>query len=348
MDSQFTISSLVFIVCIIVPGVIFKRFYFQGQFSKQFGAGLFADRLVTSIFCGLCVQITTYLVISNSLNFTYNDIHQKVELTYKKIFQNTLPDFSYYEIRIILLYLFWSVIFAACLGGIIHYIIRFFRLDVLFKVIRFDNEWHYYFTGKVLQTPEFKNSKKGKILSVNVDLILNDGSADNKLISGYLTQYTLSPKTAQLDFICLTSAKRYSKDRKVWTDIPGDCFIVPYEKVIDINLLYNVPEVNQSRREKIFTFLSVLGFIIILIALVFPWFLNLSPTRKFFSSLSLMVSMLWFVVTILSPFQPKPENRLKAGAVMLCAVLFLAFGWIAVSWMKLDHVFISYLKNPFR
>ena len=98
MESQFTISGLLFIICLIVPGVIFKRFYFQGQFSKQFGAGLFADRLITSIFWGIIVQITTYLVFSKSLDFSYEDIQPKVEITYKNIFQNTLPNLSYKDI----------------------------------------------------------------------------------------------------------------------------------------------------------------------------------------------------------------------------------------------------------
>jgi len=85
MEAQYTVNSIVFIVSLIVPGVIFKRFYFQGQFTKQFGDGLFADRLITSIFWGIFVQIITFLLYSCIFGFTYTSLKQVIDKAYSEI-----------------------------------------------------------------------------------------------------------------------------------------------------------------------------------------------------------------------------------------------------------------------
>ena len=227
----------------------------------------------------------------------------------------------------------------------LHQLVTILKLDIRYKVIRFENEWHYYFTGRILYEADFKSNKKGKVLSVNVDLVVNDGSEGNKMISGYLTQYTISPKTGQLDLICLTSAKRWSKRQRMLVDVPGDCFIVPYEKVVDFNLTYNMPVINQGRRAKVFNTLSMLGFIVIIFATFYPWFLNLSIFKKFLSSIFLTASTLWFLLFLLNNFQPNPSSKLKISGLIMCLILFVIFGWLAIINMNLQTGIYQFLQH---
>lgn len=208
MEGTLTISSIVFIVCLIVPGVIFKRFYYQGQFSTQFGSGLFADRLITSIFWGLIVQLIAFLGYSRLIGFTYTSIKKNIDKVYSEISANSLPNVNYHDLTYILEYLAFSCAVAVILGLFLHQFIRRFKIDIHYKVFRFANEWNYYFKGEILLTREFKSSKKGKWLSTYVDLLIDDGTDKNKMVSGFLTDYTLSHKSGELEVIYLTNAKR--------------------------------------------------------------------------------------------------------------------------------------------
>jgi|GEM_PF-1575978 len=40
MEPQFTLISIVLLVVLFIPGFFFKRFYFQGNFARQFGSGI--------------------------------------------------------------------------------------------------------------------------------------------------------------------------------------------------------------------------------------------------------------------------------------------------------------------
>lgn len=185
MESQFTISGIIIIVWLIFPGVVFKRFYFQGPFSKQFSSGLFADRLITSIFWGIIVQIITFLIYSKSFGFTFAGIRKKVDIIYVNITENKIPDITYQNLKYILGYLAFLVIIAVIWGTISHHIIRIFKIDVKLGVFRFSNHWHYYFRGEILSTRDFKSVRKGKWLSTIVDILIDDGTEKNKMVSGF-------------------------------------------------------------------------------------------------------------------------------------------------------------------
>ena len=86
MELQYnTISTIVFIVLLIFPGFVFRRFYFQGQFTKQFQAGEFADRIITSIFWGVFVQIISFITYCWVFNFKYESIKSIIDAAYKKV-----------------------------------------------------------------------------------------------------------------------------------------------------------------------------------------------------------------------------------------------------------------------
>jgi hypothetical protein len=124
MDAGVTIFTIAYVTVLIVPGIIFKRFYFLGAFSKQFNLGLFADRIITSLFCGILVQIVSFLTFSRIINISYSEFKKKTLESYTKIHNNNLPDLSFDQV----LNLFYCVVLAAILGFIFYKTIRFLNL----------------------------------------------------------------------------------------------------------------------------------------------------------------------------------------------------------------------------
>lgn len=337
MENQITITTLIIIVWLVFPGVVFKRFYFQGQFTKQFGAGLFADRLITSIFWGIIVQIITFLVYSRSLGFTFTGIRDKVGVAYSNILENHLPADTYQYLKYVLVYLICLIVMAAILGTIFHKMIRIFKIDVKLEVFRFSNHWNYYFRGEILSTRDFKQIKKGKVLSTMVDVLIDNATEKNKMIQGFLTQYTISHKTGELDALYLTGAKRYSETTKQFKDIPGDCLIIPYEKVIDINLRYNIKIIDEDReKQKIFTIITFLGLSTgFLFIMVFPWYLHLGLLHTLLGIFFSTVAWIFFITIISNPYQTESSSKLTTTGVWVTLFIILILASIALLFLKL-------------
>jgi len=334
--AQYTISSIIIIVWLVFPGVVFKRFYYQGQFTKQFGTGLFADRLITSIFWGVFVQIITFLVYSRALNFTFIGIEADVEDYYKKLSENELPLVSSKTLIYLLGYQIFLVVIAVLLGTVIHKTIRFFKIDVYSDVFRFTNHWNYYFRGEILSTSEFKALKTGKWTSTQVDVLIDDGTEKNKMVSGYLTQYTLSHKTGDLETIYLTSATRYSHTHSKFISIPGDCLIVQFEKVVDINIRYNQIKSTINIKKTISNIILVMGFIVLIYILIFPWYLNIRVVNKILGVIFAVFTWLFLMTALSFPFQSSNNPKMTKKAFFICLavmVVFLIFTLICLKLM---------------
>lgn len=322
MEAQFTISSIVFIVLLIVPGVFFKRFYFQGQFAKQFGAGLFADRLITSIFWGIVVQIVTFLVFSRSLNISFDSIKQPVSSAFGSLSKNEIPEVSSENLWYSLGYLLASIFVSALLGSIFHKIVRLLKLDIKLQVFRFANQWNYYFRGDILHTTEFKRGRKGEWLSTLVDVVIDNSDGKTKMFSGFLTQYAISPRTGELETIFLTDAKRYSDQISSFKDIPGDCLAIPYSKVVNLNLRYNfkTAEADKWRRtaRKIILTIGYIGFFLIPL---YPWFLENSIAGNLLGILSGLLGWITFIAVVGSIFERKNARTLKGRSLGITAAI---------------------------
>ncbi|TVP42765.1 MAG: hypothetical protein EA341_19195 [Mongoliibacter sp.] len=156
MDYTLTFWTVVYIVFLIIPGVFFKRFYFQGHFNKQFQSGLYADRLITSLFWGAIIQgITIQILIHTSdLGFgSFSDVYNEV---YNSISSKSLPNGSSRLFHFASIYLIGSVSIGIILGHFSHKLVRKTKLDLNYAVFRFSNKWFYYFTGEILNTQEFR------------------------------------------------------------------------------------------------------------------------------------------------------------------------------------------------
>jgi hypothetical protein len=346
VESQITITSIIIIVWLIFPGVVFKRFYYKGQFAKQFGVGLFADRLITSIFWGIIVQIITFLIYSKYFGFTYTGIKSKVVTVYASVSSNKIPDISYDNLEYILGYLAFLIFTSFCLGSLFHFLIRYFKIDLKYPVFRFSNHWNYYFRGEIASMREFKSLKAGKWLTTMVDVVIEDGSENNKLISGFLTQHTISQKTGELEAIYLTGASRYSKNEGKFKPIPGDCVIIPFSKVIDLNLRYTFKVLTDEQKNTIkYDRITSLPFVTIsLLIIVFPWFLKINAFLKILGILLGWLTWVMLLMLISNPFKPKDKLSSKMlWTLFVIMVVFLILTLLTLqitpSWEQIKNIF---------
>lgn len=327
MDTGITLFGFAYIVILIVPGIIFKRFFFQGAFSGQFNAGLFADRIITSLFWGILVQILSILSFSRIINVSYDDWRSMITELYGHILSNTLPAITARQLLTMLFYAIYSVALAALLGFFFYKTIRQLGLDLKFPVFRFFNQWHYYFRGEILRTTEFKMSNRGNVLSTEVDLMLKTDDGKSNLFSGLLTQYTLNTKN-ELEAIYLTGASRYSQSQNMMKHIPGDIFIIPFCTVQNMNVRYNF-QVRQNRALAKYIVLCFSGLLLIA-CLVYPWIVDLDFWQKIIGTLTLFLSWLFFSIFMISFFpssngtQPLSRNAKIINFILLMVTVLLS------------------------
>ncbi len=334
MEFPASIPSIIFVVLLIVPGVVLKRFYFQGEFTKEFGFGIFADRLFSSIFLGIIVQIVTFLFLAKVYGFTYENSKGQITQLYKAFIDADFKIISSENLWTALGYLIICLFTAAFLGGSAHHIVRQLRLDIRFPLLRFSNQWNYLFKGEIVHSKKFKAINKGKVLETYVDVVIDtEDNGKKKMVSGFLADYSISSKTGDLEAIYLIDAKRYSSSKAEFVKVEGECFVLPYNKVVDMNLTYVFKKIDASKFNQllvnVFEYLSFFGFLAVCIR---PWFLNERLFIKILVFFASFVGYLLLMAITSSFINSKKEAALKGVSLWVAVIIFL-LSVVAILWL---------------
>jgi hypothetical protein len=120
------------------------------------------------------------------------------------------------------------------------------KLDTKYKFLRYANEWHYIFYGRIFYFK--KNSFQGltsnlEIKYTYVDVLVSNDNEKPSLYSGFLADYDLDRKDiSKIERIHLLKAIRYKLDEEsnqlVQRNIPGDIFTIIGHRIININCIY--------------------------------------------------------------------------------------------------------------
>jgi hypothetical protein len=192
------------------------------------------------------MQSIGVLMLPKLVNAEYETIREPITKFYTELSNGTLPDCSKSNFIIGFSYILYIVILACLLGSVCHNIVRKLRIDITWPVFRFTNSFNYYFRGDLYSLRSGR--KKGKVLSTNIDLIIETGEDKNRMYTGFLAEYTISPISGDLDTIVLSNAERWSESKQSFKEIKGDNFIVPYSKVINMNVRYNIAKRNIKQK----------------------------------------------------------------------------------------------------
>lgn len=235
MLPEVALSSILLIVIVLFPGLIFRRFYYWSKFTKQFVKGEWSERIVTSIFWGIISQVITLLLISYILSIL------QIKLLEKDIIEK-IRDFSFANMDIeearsllffILGYILFSILVAGLLGLILYKFVRWFEIDIRIEAFRYSNQWHYIFQGEVP-----KSKKKVLFPWVDVTLITQQEDGKQKMIQGVLKDYQINATSGDLEYLYLEKAERYSHTQKDFKKILSDIFVIPSQNIVDLNIRY--------------------------------------------------------------------------------------------------------------
>jgi len=160
---------------------------------------------------------------------------------------NNLPHIIEYHI------LLW--VFSFSVGYFTRFLIRGFKLDTKYRFFRFNNHWHYLLSGEITRFRHIDLLPLRFIDLRIVDILVNTDDGD-AIYTGILQDYTLG-NNGELETLYLSYVKRrpYSKEKKAANydeldkasqilfqesdeKIPGNLFVVPYSKIINLNLWY--------------------------------------------------------------------------------------------------------------
>jgi len=250
------------VLILLVPGAIFRRFYYNAQFSKQYLKPSFVELVLSGFVLSLLIHFIGFMcceligrpwdieVILNLLagGASFDESAQRVSSHFNLILSYNL--------------LVW--LFSAILGVVSHKVIRLAALDQRFKLLRFSNYWHYVFFGEFTNFPRssirFNNSSSDEIEGVFVDALI-ETKEGTILYEGILVDYELT-KDGSLDCIylhqsqrrrlsddpCPSSVEDHSSTNEppIHYEIPGFVLVIPYSKILNLNLTYWKIEVSDD------------------------------------------------------------------------------------------------------
>tara|TARA_R110001632_G_scaffold6324_3_gene25758 strand:+ start:18338 stop:19468 length:1131 start_codon:yes stop_codon:yes gene_type:complete len=267
---ELTVGFLTLFLLIVIPGLLFRRFFYYGEFSKQFNTKeTVYQSIFYSIIPGVLLQLfgalCYFIFRETELNFSaiyliLNDI-----LGVSEQLSITTKDFLDYKLHLFLVHNLNIYILAIIGGVLISRIIRFFKWDIKFKVFRYKNQWYYIFSGEILLMKKFKSASSmivnyhgvnKKSSGAFADILIENSTGIRELYSGFVVDYDLNNDDITiLDKIYLLDARRYKrlkKEGKTQTSqisIPGEVFILKADQILNINLTF-LPYLPEKKYEK--------------------------------------------------------------------------------------------------
>lgn len=329
-------NSIILFLLFIFPGIVFRRFYYVGEFSKQFNSTNWINTFYISLIPGLIIQIVSYFTFINliyknlnpekSPNFRNYDF---LNLIYKKLKNDSLPK-ELFDLELLCWvfgYMLVVLIISFIIAQFCWIIVRSLDWDKKFSPLRFNNYWHYYLSGESLKFKEFRGILSNqKVLLTEADVLIDLGNEGTKLYKGFLRQHTICKNSGDLKAIYLTDVRRYKRDLPPNNikEVPGHIMIIPAEKILNINLTY------ITKSEKITNYpvliLTLLNLTILLFLMFNPFNLILRNTSLYGDIVGRFWLFLdWLILAALfdSLLKLKSNPELKKGIFGLIFMLLM-------------------------
>jgi hypothetical protein len=316
---SFTADFILLFILVVIPGLLFKRFFFFGEFSKQYTT---KESIYKSIFYsiipGIIIQLFAYLCYTSIRNVEFSD--QDVITIFKELFSQKVSysdatnRFFNKGVSLFLIHEFNVFILAGVLGLTFARLIRYFKWDIKFKIFRFQNQWYYIFSGEIRTFKKFKNSKQilGTVDGIEEQKkksqthfppygdILVENAGQQVLYTGFIIDYDLDYENLNnLDKIYLIGASRYREKRegenltglevrgsRVKVPIKGNVFILQADKILNINLTFlptETPKIEAIKLwEKIKEVIFYCGLSLGLLVIIYLVFINTKSFKDIF------------------------------------------------------------------
>jgi hypothetical protein len=228
--------AAVVLLAVFAPGVIFRRAYLSGPFSRKFASLSMSDEVAYSAIPAIALQLIALALVqaqdSYGVDFRILGVFilgtQEVTVqaaAFANLQQNLWPIAAY---NLIL----WAISWLAGLGA--RYFVISNEWDRRVPVLRFTNEWYYLLTGRQWG---LKDGRDFDVVWVDALVEVGDGSL---IYSGMLNSYFLA-RDGGLDSICLDYAQKWrdpiAKELKPIL-IPGRGLLIKYSEILNLNISF--------------------------------------------------------------------------------------------------------------
>jgi hypothetical protein len=338
MEVSVGFNTLIFILFFLVfPGFIARRFYYNGEFSKQINNGINSIlNLIYSFFIGVILSLSFVFLI----NF-FRDKNIDIEQILNKFYSNFVMEKSSSDLTTkfdgisntvyngFLPYIGGVYIFSAVIGLFASKTILFFGIDTKWKFFRYGNNWHYLFYGKILKFKHHFSSDfnyKLKVKYTYLDILVSEKGDETTLYSGFFADYDICPNDiSKLERVHLLKATRYKKTENgvITRNIPGNLFTIMGERILNINCTYVCFSEDESKYKNFITqrkilipaqILTTVSFIAVTICILFSLkvtdntYFNKILTFSFFDKI-IILFLLNIFIGLLTPFKIDSQNH---------------------------------------
>lgn len=350
---DFTWGFLVIFIFLIIPGLLIRRLYYYGEFSKQFGYNL---PLIKVVFYSLIPGILNVIIVFWIYDAFFDEIDLgKVIDGYKdmanpseKFVDNASTPLSSLIKSEVFPFMGMLYTISIILGIISGRIIRMTGADEKFKLLRFNNPWFYLFNGHHHRLKKYESDipSNSKFLFSKADVLI-DTSNGAELYSGIVVDYELNADDCQkLSKVILRNAQRYktvSQDNRIAKEIPGNLLVVNCAGLRNINLTFvfgqkakkSILETAMPRTISIvLSILTILSIPLFIFKVQWPdWKLyqvlfELSPWARFFAYLLFIQTL-----GLLNPFREVNGKAKWITKELLLYKVILAVVFFVAVWL---------------
>jgi hypothetical protein len=237
--------STILILILILPGITLRKFYYSEEFSSQYTTKNLFELIISTFLPSIFLHFLMVGIV-NLLGF-----HVNFEIVGQLLTHKGYPEEAFRNINVNKVNIFLYQIFTISLSGGIGYslrkLIRQKLWDSKYKLLRFQNSWHYIITG------EFFNFKRASLDLItdevkSIDITYVDALVDypegSVIYEGFLVDYELYGKD-DLKYITLKDVERrilpLNNEKANKTEsytMPGHIVVIPYEKILNLNFSY--------------------------------------------------------------------------------------------------------------
>ena len=279
MNIDIALNTIFYIAIFIFPGIIFRKFYFRGNFTHQFSQGNLFERFIMTIFFSL---VSILLSIGIILFFRYLGVdflgaisYDTIIKTFNDIKKNEIPqDFRSNAFHFLTLMSLIYII-SLLMGAILHSFVIKLGLDIRYPIFRFNHPWYYITNGKTI-----KEISSQKYLYTNIDILINDGYK-KVMFSGVLLDILQNPLNNNIEHILVKNCYKYNfkdKDNSTQYDkkyISGNVMCFSKDNIINFNLTHITRDKNYKVLKYYILFIITLIFFGVLVFVcIFPWMEN--------------------------------------------------------------------------
>ncbi|PXW17350.1 hypothetical protein C8D70_102413 [Chryseobacterium sp. CBTAP 102] len=267
----------------LFPGIIFRKFLFIREYSKEFDKGNLFERFIWTILTSIIILLVTFLFFvfcNKALNLdllpsisyktiwdTFNDLsNNKLPNPDKKLAPKDKDIYMHFFLLMICIYT------LSFLLGILTYLITRTTFVKSIGVMKYLNYWQDLVKG----TYNLNSDDTLTYGYTNAD-VLTEQNEETKLYSGRVINYYLDPQSNQLQTIVLSDVKRYKRlDGGGFEikSIPGHNFIIEKERILNINFTYIYERKDENKVYKwIYRIVNII-FILLFVGVISTMFIS--------------------------------------------------------------------------